>query len=106
MTRHLALAWTAAFALAAQAAPAPDRPNVVVFLIDDIGAVDLGCYGNTFHETPHIDRLARDGMRFTAGYSACTVCSPTRAALLTGQYPARLHITDWIAGHQRPFARL
>jgi arylsulfatase A-like enzyme len=83
-----------------------ERLNVVVFLIDDLGSTDLGCYGNTFHETPHLDRLARDGMRMTTGYSACTVCSPTRAALLTGQYPARLHITDWIAGHKRPYAKL
>ncbi len=95
--------------LALSTAPlsAADKPlNVVVFLIDDLGGTDLGCYGNTFHETPHCDQLAKDGVRFTAGYSACTVCSPTRAALLTGQYPARLHITDWISGHKRPFAKL
>ncbi len=99
------LGLAAALALAAPATAA-DRPNVVVFLIDDLGWTDPGCYGNTFHETPHIDRLAKDGVRFTNGYSACTVCSPTRAALLTGQYPARLRVTDWIAGHKRPFARL
>lgn len=87
-------------------AVAADRPNVVVFLIDDLGWADPGCYGNPFHETPHIDQLSKDGVRFTNGYSACTVCSPTRAALLTGQYPARLRVTDWIAGHQRPFAKL
>lgn len=100
-----ALGLVAALALAAPAAAA-NRPNVVVFLIDDLGWTDPGCYGNTFHETPHIDRLARDGVRFTNGYSACTVCSPTQAALLTGQYPARLRVTDWIAGHKRPFAKL
>jgi len=100
-----ALGLAAALALAAPATAA-DRPNVVVFLIDNLGWADSGCYGNTFHETPHIDRLAKDGVRFTNGYSACTVCSPTRAALLTGQYPARLHVTDWIAGHKRPFAKL
>lgn len=99
----LSLALLVAFVSAAVAA---DRPNVVVFLIDDLGWSDPGCYGNKFHETPHIDRLAQDGLRFTTGYAACTVCSPTRAALLTGQYPARLHVTDWIAGHKRPFARL
>jgi arylsulfatase A-like enzyme len=87
-------------------AAAAEKPNVVVFLIDDMGWNDPGCYGNAFHETPNIDRLAKDGLRFTAGYAACTVCSPTRAALLTGQYPARLHVTDWIAGHKRPFAKL
>jgi arylsulfatase A len=74
------------------------RPNVVLILADDLGWTDLACYGSDFYETPHIDRLAGDGMRFTQNYSACTVCSPTRAALLTGKYPARLHITDWIPG--------
>lgn len=72
--------------------------NVVLILADDLGWTDLSCYGSTFYETPHLDRLARDGMRFTQAYSACTVCSPTRAAVLTGKYPARLHITDWIPG--------
>ena len=81
-------------------------PNVIFILVDDLGWTDLSCQGSTFCETPHIDRLAKEGMRFTHGYSACTVCSPTRAAVLTGKYPARLHITDWIAGHQRPFAKL
>lgn len=86
---------------------AQDRPpNVVLMLVDDMGWTDLGCQGSKFYETPHIDRLAKDGMRFTEGYSACTVCSPTRAAVLTGKSPARLHITDWIAGHQRPHAHL
>jgi arylsulfatase A-like enzyme len=94
----------ATWPLAAQQATRP--PNVVLFLIDDLGWTDLACYGSTFYETPHIDRLAASGLRLTQGYSACTVCSPTRAALLTGKYPARLHVTDWIPGHQRPYARL
>ncbi len=81
-------------------------PNVILVLVDDLGATDLGCCGNRFHQTPHLDRLAAQGMRFTQAYSACTVCSPTRAAILTGKYPARLHLTDWIAGHQRPQAKL
>jgi len=85
---------------------AADRPNVILFLIDDLGATDLRCTGSDFHETPNIDRLAKQGLRFTQAYSACTVCSPTRAALLTGNYPARLHITDWIQGHKRPNAKL
>jgi arylsulfatase A-like enzyme len=96
----------AALLLAAGRLPAAGKPNVIVVLVDDLGHSDLGCQGNTFHETPHIDRLAAAGMRFTTAYAACTVCSPTRAALLTGQYPARLHLTDWIPGHVRPFARL
>jgi arylsulfatase A-like enzyme len=86
---------------------APSRPpNVIVILVDDMGWKDLSCQGSTFYETPNVDRLAASGMRFTSGYSACTVCSPSRAAMTTGQYPARLHITDWIAGHQRPHAPL
>lgn len=78
----------------------------MLILIDDMGWTDLGCYGSKYYETPHIDQLAREGMRFTQAYSACTVCSPTRAALLTGKTPARLHITDWIAGHVPQNGRL
>ncbi len=93
--------------LVAAAETAPVRhPNVIVILVDDMGQTDLSCYGSKFYETPHVDQLAKDGVRFANGYSACTVCSPTRAALLTGKYPARLHITDWIAGHDRPKAKL
>src|SRR5688500_3323556 len=75
-----------------------EKPNVVVILADDFGWTDLGCFGSEFYKSPHLDRLAAEGMKFTQNYSACTVCSPTRAALLTGKYPARLHITDWIPG--------
>lgn len=74
------------------------QPNVVLILADDLGWSDLACYGSDFYETPHLDRLAREGMRFTQNYAACTVCSPTRSALMTGKYPARTHITDWIPG--------
>ncbi len=90
----------------APAALAETKMNVLLVFIDDMGLTDLGCYGSKFYETPHLDRLAQDGMKFTQAYSACTVCSPTRAALLTGKYPARLHLTDWIAGHARPSAKL
>ncbi len=90
----------------ARVVSAETPPNFLVVLIDDMGMTDLAWYGSKFYETPHIDRLARDGMKFTQAYSACTVCSPTRAALLTGKYPARLRVTDWIAGHVRPFAKL
>jgi arylsulfatase A-like enzyme len=92
------LALAAMVALAAGAATAAPRPNVVLILADDLGWTDLGCYGSDLYQSPHIDQLAKDGMRFTANYSACTVCSPTRAALLAGKYPARLHVTDWIPG--------
>jgi arylsulfatase A-like enzyme len=71
-------------------------PNVVFILIDDLGWTDLTCYGSRYFETPNVDRLASQGMRFTSAYSACAVCSPTRAAILTGRYPTRHGITDWI----------
>jgi hypothetical protein len=71
------------------AAPqAQTKPNFVFILIDDMGWSDVGCYGNQFHETPNIDRLAGQGMRFTDAYAACPVCSPTRASIIAGQYPA------------------
>jgi arylsulfatase A len=96
----------AALLLVAGAAAA-DKPNVVFILIDDLGRNDLGCYGSTFYRTPNLDRLARDGVKFTDAYAACPVCSPTRAAILTGKYPARLHLTDWLPGRpDRPDQRL
>src|SRR5438067_13756982 len=83
------------------------RPNVVLILVDDLGWTDVGSYGSDLYRTPHIDRLARDGVRLTQAYSACTVCSPTRASILTGKYPARLHVTDWLPGRtDRPDQRL
>ena len=82
------------------------RPNFVFLLVDDLGWGDFGCYGAEFYETPQIDRLAGEGMSFSNGYAACTVCSPSRAAILSGCYPARLHLTDWITGHDHPFDKL
>ncbi len=82
------------------------RPNVVFILADDLGWAQAGCYGNGFYETPNIDRLAAEGMKFTDAYAACPVCSPTRASVMTGKYPARLHITDFIAGGDFPHERL
>ncbi|MBW8040435.1 MAG: sulfatase-like hydrolase/transferase [Planctomycetes bacterium] len=78
------------------------RPNFVFFLIDDLGWTDVGCYGSSFYETPNINRLASEGMRFTDAYAACPVCSPTRASILAGKYPARLGITQWIGGSNKP----
>ncbi len=83
-----------------------EKPNIILFFIDDMGWTDLGCYGSDLYETPHIDQLAAEGIKFTNAYSACTVCSPSRAAVMTGKYPARLHLTDWIQGHKRPNAKL
>jgi arylsulfatase A len=85
---------------------AEKKLNFVFVLVDDLGWADLPCYGNTFNEAPHIDRLAREGMRFTDAYAACPVCSPTRASILSGQYPARVGITDFITGHWRPYEKL
>jgi len=82
------------------------KPNFVFILIDDLGWTDLTCYGSQFYETPNIDKLASAGMKFTDAYAACPVCSPTRASILTGKYPARLNLTDWIPGHSRYNAKL
>jgi arylsulfatase A-like enzyme len=76
------------------------KPNVIFILLDDFGYTDLGCYGSKFYETPNIDRLAREGVRFTNAYAACPVSSPTRASILTGKYPVNTGITDWIPGRQ------
>ncbi|MFC1651372.1 sulfatase-like hydrolase/transferase, partial [Candidatus Latescibacterota bacterium] len=83
-----------------------EKLNFVFILIDDLGWKDLGCYGSETYETPHIDRLAEQGMKFTDAYAACPVCSPTRASILTGKYPARLHLTDWIPGYDYPDTKL
>jgi arylsulfatase A-like enzyme len=91
----LALAFTA---WPARAAERP--PNVVLIVADDFGWRDLGCYGSTFYRTPNIDKLAKDGIRFTDYYAACPVCSPTRASILTGRYPQRPNVTDWIPGRK------
>ncbi|HAA49824.1 MAG TPA: sulfatase [Planctomycetaceae bacterium] len=83
---------------------AAERPNVVFFLVDDLGWTDLGCFGSSFYDTPHVDDLAKSGMKFINAYAACPVCSPTRASILTGKYPSRIGITDYInaAGGNQP----
>lgn len=84
-------------ALSGAQAQAQNRPpNVILILVDDLGWRDLGCQGSDYFQTPNIDRLAAEGMRYTQGYAACAVCSPTRAAVLTGRYPHRVGVTDWI----------
>ena len=86
---------------------AAKQTNFLFFLVDDMGWADIGANGSTFHETPHIDRLAKSGMRFTQGYAAGAVCSPTRASIMTGKHPVRVDITDWIPGQSnRPTNRL
>lgn len=76
-----------------------DQPNIIVILIDDMGVRDLGCTGSTFYETPHLDQFAAEGVNFSSGYAASPVCSPARAALMTGQAPARVGITNYIPGN-------
>lgn len=87
---------------APRTAAATPPPNILFLLADDLGWADLGCYGSTFHETPHLDRLAREGVRFTTFYTAGSICSPTRSSLMTGKYPVRTGITDWIPGMKLP----
>jgi arylsulfatase A len=87
-------------ASAHQTASRKPLPNIVLVLIDDYGWADTGSYGSSYHRTPNIDRLAARGVRFTDAYAAAPVCSPTRAALMTGKHPARLHLTDWLPGRR------
>ncbi len=96
----LGAACLCAIAALQHAAPAGEKPNIVFILADDLGWADIGCYGSTFHETPNLDRLAKEGMRFTDAYASAPVSSPTRASILTGKSPARLRITDWLPGRE------
>ncbi|HVU99846.1 MAG TPA: sulfatase-like hydrolase/transferase, partial [Verrucomicrobiae bacterium] len=92
---------------AAEHSPDQKKMNVIFFLVDDFGWADVGYQGSSLYETPNIDRFAKEGMRFSHAYAACPVCSPTRASILTGEYPARLHLTDWLPGRKDfPFQKL
>jgi arylsulfatase A-like enzyme len=107
MTRLPPIAALAVALVAGPAAAADRPPNVVLILADDLGQRDLGCYGSEFYRTPHIDQLAKDGIRFTDFYAACPVCSPTRASIMTGKYPPRVGVTDWLPGRpDRPDQKL
>ena len=92
----LTVVWSIVPAAAAAESQLPDRPNVVILLADDLGYGDLACYGNPEARTPNIDRLAKEGVRFTDGYASFPVCSPSRAGLLTGRNANRYGIRDWI----------
>lgn len=96
MPKCLLLIAIAVLAVARPVQAAETPLNFVVILVDDMGWMDLSCQGSDYFRTPNIDRLAAEGMRFTDGYAACAVCSPTRAAVQTGRYPARVGVTDWI----------
>ena len=83
------------------------KPNIIFFLVDDLGWSDVGCYGSKFHETPNIDQLAKEGMKFDNAYATCHVCSPSRASILTGKYPARTNLTEWLGGRpERNYEKL
>ena len=83
---------------AADATDSKSKPNIVFILADDLGINDLGCYGRNDHRTPNLDRLASQGMRFTCAYTAQPICSPSRAAIMTGKCPARLNLTNYLPG--------
>ena len=86
---------------------AEQRPNVIFFLVDDLGQRDVACYGSQFYETPFIDALAKEGILFENAYSTCHVCSPSRASILTGKYPARTNLTEWLGGRpERDYEKL
>ncbi len=91
-----------AVSLAADKPTSSAKPNIVFFLANDLGQRDLGCYGSTFYETPNLDRMAKDGALFTDAYAACPVCSPTRASLMTGHWPQRSGVTDYIGAPAKP----
>lgn len=76
------------------------QPNIIFLLVDDMGYTDVGCFGSSFYETPNIDALAKRGMRFMNAYTAASICSPTRGSIMTGKYPVRTGITDWIPGQK------
>ena len=84
--------------LISAAEPMATKPNIVLFLADDLGGTDLGCYGADLIESPHLDQLAKEGVRFTRAYSPSPVCTPTRASIMTGKHPARLQMTTWSEG--------
>jgi uncharacterized sulfatase len=101
----IGLALTFVF-LSAFAKESMKKPNIIFILVDDLGRHQIGAYGSTFYETPHIDRLAKNGLKFSNAYAASPVCSPTRASIMTGKYPARLHLTDYIPGRSSKNSKL
>jgi arylsulfatase A len=94
----LALILVCSAGVSSHAQSKKQKPNIIFIMADDLGWGELGCYGNTYNETPNLDRLATQGLRFTQAYAAAPICSPTRASLMTGQYPARVRITDFLPG--------
>src|SRR5688572_31181991 len=97
-SKFLAAIFGMAVAVTAHGQAAVSRPNIVFILADDLGINDLACYGRKEHRTPNLDRLAAQGTRFTSAYCAQSICSPSRAAIITGKTPARLHLTTYLPG--------
>ena len=84
-----------------------DKPNIILITVDDLGWADIAGYGADLHETPNLDKLETQSLKFTNAYAACHVCSPTRASILTGKYPATINLTDWLRGRPDvPFQEL
>jgi arylsulfatase A len=108
LKKSLMLAFCALlYSISCTEAHAQRKNNVIFFLVDDLGWRDVGCYGSQFYETPAIDQLASDGMLFENAYSTCHVCSPSRASILTGKYPARTNLTEWLGGRpERDYEKL
>ena len=98
VTLAVELSAGAARAAADDSGNRPTPPNILFILCDDLGINDLHCYGRKDHHTPNLDHLAQQGMRFTSAYCAQPICSPSRAAILTGKTPARLHLTTFLPG--------
>jgi uncharacterized sulfatase len=97
------MAGIAAFTMAITSQAEAQKPNIIFILADDLGWADLPVYGNMFNEAPNLTKMASEGIRFTNAYAACPVCSPTRASIMSGQYPARIGVIDFIPGHWRPY---
>ncbi|HEX3314609.1 MAG TPA: sulfatase-like hydrolase/transferase, partial [Gemmataceae bacterium] len=103
----LAMLAVLSVAISARAGENGKRPPNIVFIVaDDLGINDLGCYGRKDQPTPNLDRLAKQGIRFTNAYTAASVCSPTRASILTGKAPARLHLTTFLPGRPDTVAQM
>lgn len=99
--KQLLLVFTYCLLFAGNTFAQQSRPNIIFILTDDLGYSDLGAYGNPFNETPHLDSLASQGVKFLAAYSASPVCSPSRVALLTGKHPARVGLTNFLVGERK-----
>ncbi len=98
LNKRLHLLLLALLFIACQHEQEAQQPNIVMVLADDLGWAQIGCYGSDYYQTPNIDKIATEGMRFTNAYAAAPVCSPTRASIMTGKYPARLHLTNFLSG--------